>query len=64
MDIALQHISDYMLQRMHRHTTQKETLELLGAMRKEIPGICIRTTLMVGFPGEIDEDFTLQVTKA
>lgn len=57
MDIALQHISDYMLQRMHRHTTKKETLELLGAMRKEVPGICIRTTLMVGFPGETDEDF-------
>lgn len=57
MDIALQHISDYMLQRMHRHTTQKETLELLGAMRKEVPGICIRTTLMVGFPGETDKDF-------
>ncbi len=57
MDIALQHISDYMLQRMHRHTTKKETLELLGAMRKEIPGICIRTTLMVGFPGETDKDF-------
>lgn len=57
MDIALQHISDYMLQRMHRHTTKKETLELLGAMRKEVPGICIRTTLMVGFPGETDKDF-------
>ena len=57
MDIALQHISDYMLQRMHRHTTKKETLKLLGAMRKEVPGICIRTTLMVGFPGETDKDF-------
>ena len=57
MDIALQHISDYMLQRMHRHTTKKETLELLGAMRKEVPGICIRTTLIVGFPGETDKDF-------
>ena len=57
MDIALQHISDSMLQRMHRHTTKKETLELLEAMRKEVPGICIRTTLMVGFPGETDEDF-------
>ncbi len=57
MDIALQHISDYMLQRMHRHTTKKETLELLEAMRKEVPGICIRTTLMVGFPGETDKDF-------
>ena len=57
MDIALQHISDSMLQRMHRHTTKEETLELLEAMRKEVPGICIRTTLMVGFPGETDEDF-------
>lgn len=57
LDIALQHISDNMLSRMKRHTTKKETIELLAAMRKEVPGITIRTTLMVGFPGETEEDF-------
>jgi len=57
MDIALQHISDHMLDRMHRHITKKETYELIRRMRREVPGIHIRTTLMVGFPGETDEDF-------
>ena len=57
LDIALQHISDNMLSRMKRHTTKKETMELIAAMRKEVPGITIRTTLMVGFPGETEEDF-------
>ncbi|MBR6482132.1 MAG: 30S ribosomal protein S12 methylthiotransferase RimO [Bacteroidaceae bacterium] len=57
IDIALQHISDSVLSRMQRHTTAKETIELLQAMRREVPGICIRTTLMVGFPGETEEDF-------
>ena len=57
IDIALQHISDNMLTRMHRNTTKQETLELLTALRQEVPGICIRTTLMVGFPGETEEDF-------
>lgn len=57
LDIALQHISDNMLDRMHRHTTKKETMELIERLRKEVPGIHIRTTLMVGFPGETDEDF-------
>lgn len=57
IDIALQHISDPVLQRMQRHTTKQETLDLLAAMRREVPGICIRTTLMVGFPGETEEDF-------
>ena len=57
MDIALQHISDHMLMRMHRHTTKKETMELIERMRNEVPGIHLRTTLMVGFPGETDEDF-------
>lgn len=57
LDIALQHISDPVLQRMQRHTSKKETLELLQAMRREVPGICIRTTLMVGFPGETEADF-------
>ena len=57
LDIALQHISDNMLERMKRHTTKKETTELIAAMRREVPGITIRTTLMVGFPGETEEDF-------
>ena len=57
LDIALQHISDHMLQQMKRHVTKDETYELVRRMREEVPGIHIRTTLMVGFPGETDEDF-------
>ena len=57
MDIALQHISDHMLTRMRRHITKAETMELIERMRREVPGIHLRTTLMVGFPGETDEDF-------
>lgn len=57
LDIALQHISDNMLSRMKRNTSKKETYELVERLRNEVPGICLRTTLMVGFPGETDEDF-------
>lgn len=57
LDIALQHISDNMLTRMRRHTTKAETLELVRRLREEVPGICLRTTLMVGFPGETEDDF-------
>lgn len=57
LDIALQHISDNMLTRMRRNTTKAETMELIERMRREVPGIHIRTTLMVGFPGETEEDF-------
>lgn len=57
IDIALQHISDPVLKRMQRHTTKEETLNLIQSMRKALPGICIRTTLMVGFPGETEEEF-------
>lgn len=57
LDIALQHISDHMLKRMHRHVTKEDTLKLLRTIRERVPGITIRTTLMVGFPGETDEDF-------
>ena len=57
LDIALQHISDHMLSRMQRHVTKEETYELVKRMREEVPGIHLRTTLMVGFPGETDEDF-------
>ncbi len=57
LDIALQHISDPMLERMKRHFTKQETYELVKRIRREVPGIHLRTTLMVGFPGETDEDF-------
>ena len=57
LDIALQHISDSMLERMKRHVTKEETYELIKRIRHEVPGIHLRTTLMVGFPGETDEDF-------
>ena len=57
MDIALQHISDPILKAMHRHVTKAETYELIRRMRQEVPGIHLRTTLMVGFPGETDADF-------
>lgn len=57
LDIALQHISDHMLTRMRRHVSKQETIELIKQLRKRVPGIHIRTTLMVGFPGETDEDF-------
>lgn len=57
MDIALQHISDNMLTKMRRHVTQVETYALIEKFRKEVPNIHLRTTLMVGFPGETDADF-------
>ena len=57
IDIALQHISDHMLTAMRRHVTKAETYDLINRLRAEVPGIHIRTTLMVGFPGETDEDF-------
>ena len=57
LDIALQHISDNMLSAMHRHVTKEETYELIRRLREEVPGIHLRTTLMVGFPGETNEDF-------
>ena len=57
MDIALQHISDPMLKMMRRNITKAETYELLERMRWEVPGIHLRTTLMVGHPGETEQDF-------
>lgn len=57
MDIALQHISDPMLRMMRRNITKAETYELLERMRREVPGIHLRTTLMVGHPGETEHDF-------
>ena len=58
LDIALQHSSDAVLSRMHRHITSKKQRELIAAIRREVPGIAIRTTFMVGYPGETDEDFS------
>lgn len=57
IDIALQHVSDHMLSRMKRNCTKEQTYELIERIRREVPGIHIRTTLMVGFPGETEEDF-------
>ena len=57
LDIALQHISNHMLDAMHRHVSKEETVELIKKIREAVPGIHIRTTLLVGFPGETDEDF-------
>ena len=57
MDIALQHISDNMLEKMRRHVTKADTYELIRQFREEVPGIHLRTTLMVGHPGETEQDF-------
>jgi len=57
LDIALQHSSDAMLKKMRRHITRAETVELLQTIRREVPGIHLRTTMMVGHPGETDADF-------
>lgn len=57
LDIALQHISDNMLSSMRRHITKAETYDLIRRIRKEVPGIHLRTTLMVGFPNESEDDF-------
>lgn len=57
LDIAIQHISDNQLELMRRHIGKEATLNLLSKIREKVPGIAIRTTLMVGFPGETDNDF-------
>ncbi|MDR3119044.1 MAG: 30S ribosomal protein S12 methylthiotransferase RimO [Mediterranea sp.] len=57
MDIALQHISDNMLSAMKRHVTKAETYDLIDQFRENVPGIHLRTTLMVGHPGETEADF-------
>ena len=57
LDIALQHISDLVLRNMRRHITGAETRALIRRMREEVPGLHLRTTLMVGFPGEGEEEF-------
>lgn len=57
LDIALQHISNSVLNNMHRHITKEQTIDLIDRIRKEVPGIHLRTTLMVGFPGETEQNF-------
>ena len=59
IDIPLQHISDTILKSMRRGTTQEKTTKLLKEFRKAVPGIAIRTTLIVGYPGETEEDFQI-----
>ncbi|MBQ7042333.1 MAG: 30S ribosomal protein S12 methylthiotransferase RimO [Muribaculaceae bacterium] len=57
LDIALQHINDNVLKNMRRHITGDETRELIAEMRRRVPGLHLRTTLMVGFPGEGEREF-------
>ena len=57
MDIALQHCSSNVLNKMRRHITREEQDALIKRIRQEVPGICIRTTLLVGHPGETEADF-------
>ncbi|MDD2797340.1 MAG: 30S ribosomal protein S12 methylthiotransferase RimO [Bacteroidales bacterium] len=57
LDIALQHISNPMLKAMRRNVTKEQTYELLNTIRREVSGIHLRTTLLVGFPGETEQDF-------
>jgi ribosomal protein S12 methylthiotransferase len=57
IDIPLQHISDHLLKSMRRGTTHKKTTDLLYKFREKVPGMAIRTTLIVGYPGETEEDF-------
>ena len=57
LDVALQHVSDNMLARMRREMTREQTYEFVRRLREALPGIALRTTMMVGFPGETEEDF-------
>ena len=57
LDIALQHCTTHMLQKMRRHITREEQDALIRRIRERVPGICLRTTLMVGHPGETEEEF-------
>lgn len=57
LDVALQHVSNNMLTRMQRHVTKQDTINFIRTLREKVPGLHIRTTLMVGFPGETEEDF-------
>ncbi|MBP9873623.1 MAG: 30S ribosomal protein S12 methylthiotransferase RimO [Haliscomenobacter sp.] len=57
LDLPLQHASNAVLERMRRQITREETLELIAAARQKVPGISLRTTMLVGFPGETEEEF-------
>jgi len=57
LDVALQHCSDKMLKLMRRNTTKAETITLIDRIRREVPGVHLRTTMLVGHPGETEEDF-------
>lgn len=57
LDIALQHISDHMLTQMRRNISKQETYDLVARFRERVPGLVLRTTLLVGHPDETDEDF-------
>lgn len=57
LDIALQHVSTKVLKKMLRNVTKEDTYALVERMRNEVPGICLRTTMMVGFPGEGEKEF-------
>ena len=57
LDIALQHCSDHMLKMMRRGVTKQQTIDLINKIREEVPGIALRTTLMVGHPGETEGDY-------
>jgi ribosomal protein S12 methylthiotransferase len=57
LDMPLQHISDRILKAMRRGLSKKRTIELMEKIRQEVPGIVLRSTFIVGFPGETDEDF-------
>jgi len=61
LDMPIQHASDAILRRMGRRTNRKELTELIAKLRREIPDICLRTTLICGFPGETDEDHEILV---
>ena len=56
LDIPIQHASDHILKRMGRRTSKQELIDIVGKLRKEIPDIVLRTTLITGFPGETEED--------
>ena len=58
LDIPLQHISDSVLRNMHRNVTSEWTRELVSRMRSEVPGVALRTTMIVGHPGETEKEFT------
>jgi len=57
LDMPLQHIANPVLKRMMRHVTREETEALINRIKDEVPGVILRTTMLVGFPGETDDDF-------